>query len=85
MAEECAEVIQAVMKIQRHGYESRHPSRMDGETNRQMLERELGDLGHAVARLEKSADVNPLAIRARAASKPARILPYLHHQYEDRA
>lgn len=84
LIEECGEVIQAACKILRHGYESHNPTleRPDvrPETNRQMLERELGDLGHAAARMEKAADINPLAIQARAASKPERIKPYLHHQ-----
>ncbi len=85
LVEECGEVIQAACKILRHGYESTNPKAItpedeNPETNRAALEREIGDLGHAVARMEKAADINPLAIRARAASKPARILPYLHHQ-----
>ena len=80
LVEECGEVIQAACKILRHGYESVNPTVKDSESNRQALERELGDLGHAVARMESSADINPLAIRARAQSKPERIKPYLHHQ-----
>lgn len=82
LAEECAEVIQCVCKIQRHGYESYNPKLPpeQQESNRKALERELGDLGHAVRRMEIAADLNPLAIAARAASKPQRILPYLHHQ-----
>lgn len=80
LIEECAEVQQIACKILRHGYESDNPVLQNQETNRRALERELGDLGHAVRRMEKAADINPLAIRARAASKPERILPYLHHQ-----
>lgn len=38
LAEECGEVIQAIGKILRHGYESRHPD--GGPTNREALERE---------------------------------------------
>ena len=50
------------------------------ETNRQQLERELGDLAHAVARMEDAQDVSRLAINEKRKSKPERILPYLHHQ-----
>jgi NTP pyrophosphatase (non-canonical NTP hydrolase) len=40
--EECAEVIQAVSKIFRFGFDSRHPDK--GYDNREHLEEELGDL-----------------------------------------
>jgi hypothetical protein len=83
LAEECAEVIQVVGKILRHGYESRAPKMPDSETNRQMLQRELGDLGHAARRMEIAADVNPFAISARASSKSESIKAYLHHQEPD--
>ena len=40
--EECAEVIQAISKIRRFGYLSKHPD--STQTNRQHLEEEIGDL-----------------------------------------
>lgn len=80
LIEECGEVVQSACKILRHGYESYNPTVLGGETNRESLERELGDLGHAARRMEVAADINPLKIAARAASKPERIRPYLHHQ-----
>jgi NTP pyrophosphatase (non-canonical NTP hydrolase) len=40
--EECAEVIQAISKIFRFGFDSRHPDK--GYDNREHLEEELGDL-----------------------------------------
>ena len=42
LQEECAEVIQAVSKIRRFGYETRWPE--EGPTNRFHLETEIGDL-----------------------------------------
>lgn len=42
LQEECAEVIQAVSKIRRFGYETRWPE--EGPTNRYHLETEIGDL-----------------------------------------
>ena len=43
LQEECAEVIQAVSKIRRFGYETRHPT-PESPSNRQHLEMEVGDL-----------------------------------------
>ena len=42
LQEECAEVIQAVSKVQRFGLQAHHPERT--ATNKQELEEELGDL-----------------------------------------
>jgi len=42
LAEECGEVIQAVGKILRHGYESKHPD--TGVTNRDHLTKEMDDV-----------------------------------------
>lgn len=44
--EECAEVIQVVGKILRHGYESVHPN--GGMNNRRLLEEELGHVEAAI-------------------------------------
>jgi uncharacterized membrane protein YccC len=81
LIEECGEVVQAACKILRHGYDSDNKGNL-AETNRQALEREIGDLGHAIRRMEKAADLNPLVITARAASKSESIRAYLHHQEE---
>jgi NTP pyrophosphatase (non-canonical NTP hydrolase) len=43
LAEECAEVIQAVSKILRHGYESRNPDLENSPTNREHLDKEVLD------------------------------------------
>lgn len=40
--EECAEVTQAISKIFRFGFESRHP--VSGKSNKESLEEEVGDL-----------------------------------------
>lgn len=47
LAEEAGEVVQAVGKVLRHGYESYHPDDPRGIPNRALLENELADL-HAV-------------------------------------
>jgi NTP pyrophosphatase (non-canonical NTP hydrolase) len=44
ITEESAEVIQAISKIQRFGYDACHPSDEDEIDNRTLLETEVGDL-----------------------------------------
>jgi len=56
LLEEFGEVQQAIGKILRHGFENRHPS--STETNREELEREIGDVFCAVSMMAKKGDVN---------------------------
>lgn len=88
LAEECSEVIQVICKALRHGLESFNPKKQVPddefpETNRMMIERELGDLLHAMDRCSVARDLNGAQIEIRRKSKPASILPYLHHQAKD--
>ena len=89
LAEECAEVIQAVGKILRHGYHSFNPDllteAMDdaGElppTNKMNLETELGDVVFCINMLKDSGDVSRGKIETRAEVKAEKIKEYLHHQ-----
>ena len=77
LAEECAEVIQAVSKIKRHGYESCHPN--GGPTNRRMLEKELGDVRLAEYLVIEAGDVQPDKIKQSEDDKYHSIKKYLHH------
>jgi NTP pyrophosphatase (non-canonical NTP hydrolase) len=77
LSEECAEVIQAVAKILRHGYDSYHPITKIG--NREALERECGDVRHAMIRLCAAGDLEKEAIHKRADQKADTVAPYLHH------
>ena len=86
LAEECAEVIQAVMKIQRHGYESFDPTEKVSEdqhptTNRHMLEKELGDVGHAIDRMRFSRDINYARVLDHEIAKASKVERYLHYQH----
>lgn len=78
ISEESAEVIQAISKIQLHGLESIEPDTL-GPTNRERLEKELGDLlffiGLAVDRGILSHALISQAVEARA-KRPNQ---YLHH------
>ena len=78
LAEELGESIQAIGKILRHGYESRHPN--GGPTNRKTLESELGDVMCAVNKLCDAGDLSSSAIALGAEMKTVRVEQYLHHQ-----
>jgi len=77
LLEEMGEAQQAIGKILRHGYESTHPD--GGETNREMLERELGDVHYAVVNLYVCNDINEVAVHEAAREKSENITKYLHH------
>lgn len=79
LAEECAEVIQAVGKILRHGYETGHPTKPEGLTNRQQLELELGDVGFILGFMVHEGDVREQRIALRRTEKASKIQHYLHH------
>lgn len=78
LAEECGEVIQAIGKILRHGYESTHPN--GGLTNRRSLEKEMGDVRFAMIQLCEAGDISKINVHAWANAKRERIQPFLHHQ-----
>ena len=83
LAEECAEAIQAVGKILRHGWESHNP-RCPSPTNRQMLETELGDIRFAMALLAEAGDVSTENIKSAALGRVADPGRYMHHQAQGR-
>lgn len=61
VAEELAEAIQIIGKILRHGLDDHHPDRPEA-TNRQLLERELGDAAAAITMMTKVGDLDREAI-----------------------
>lgn len=79
LIEECGEVIQAATKILRHGYSSYNPTIIGGETNRQALEREVGDLGSALDRLDRNGDIDMDNIIDHEARKSEKVKQYLHY------
>lgn len=84
LVEELGEAIQVIGKIQRHGYESRWPPEGEGQgpTNRELLEKELGDVEHAMLLLTSSGDLDNDAIYNNTVKKIEAVKPYLHHQPE---
>jgi NTP pyrophosphatase (non-canonical NTP hydrolase) len=86
LAEECGEVIQIVGKILRHGYDSYNPNDEHWTPNRQLLQKELGDVLWIVSKMDAAVDINfhmatPVAdLAARFHRKESSASPYLHHQ-----
>ena len=80
LSEECSEVIQIVNKIWRHGYESTHPDDPDGDTNRDMLQKELGHVEAAKTMMISACDIGTLRIAQSKRRKLKTIQVYLHHQ-----
>lgn len=78
LAEEASEVVQAAMKILRHGYASYNPHDPDAGNNRRQLTQELFDLVGAVARMEAAGDLSEDVLAC--APNPHKGASYMHHQ-----
>lgn len=82
LMEELGEAQQAIGKILRHGFDT---SYSDGNpTNREDLEKELGDVHNAQRMMIEAGDLNPAAIQLRAKAKEMTIGEFLHHQPESK-
>ncbi|TAN40779.1 MAG: hypothetical protein EPN22_16915 [Nitrospirae bacterium] len=79
LLEELGEAQQAIGKILRHGYESYHPL-APSPTNREMLEREIGDIIFALGFMEDAGDLNRQSICDHKNNKAVNVRKYLHHQ-----
>ncbi len=79
LAEEMGEAIQVIGKILRHGYESYHPL-AKSPTNREMLEKELGDVQIAVGMLVAAGDLKEKNIEKQMDLKCEKIAKHLHYQ-----
>jgi NTP pyrophosphatase (non-canonical NTP hydrolase) len=80
LAEECAEVVQSVCKVLRHGYESTNNGKLPC-TNREDLEREMGDLRAAMILLCESGDADKATVH-HYADRKLKAPRYTHHQPE---
>lgn len=80
LIEECAEVIQIIGKIQRHGYDSSHPN--GGPNNRDMLSEEMGHVRAASFLLTATGGVSARTVQEHADRKSEGYAAnkYLHHQ-----
>lgn len=78
LAEEAGEVIQAVGKVLRHGYDSKHPN--SGITNLETLEKEIGDFLCCAALLARQQDISWTHVMDESAKKDNNLGRYTHHQ-----
>jgi NTP pyrophosphatase (non-canonical NTP hydrolase) len=80
LAEECGEVVQAIGKVLRHGYESCHPDAVSADfDNRYELSKEIGDLIAAVDFLSEAKDIHANVINDQRGKKRTTVAKYLHH------
>lgn len=77
LSEECAETIQIIGKILRHGIESCHPDTT--ECNRDLLMSELGDVRAAEEIAIRVLELDEEQIESARDSKLERVRQYLHH------
>lgn len=75
LSEECGELIQAIGKILRHGFDSVH----EGRTNRENLVHEMGDVSAAIELLIGQDKVNGGSVYRAMVSKLDRVGKWLHH------
>lgn len=80
LSEELGEAQQAIGKILRHGYASKHPHVVDSVDNRMYLVQELGDVLAAVMLLVRNYDLDVVLIAKRAMLKLKNVKQYMHHQ-----
>lgn len=74
LQEECSEVIQAVSKVIRFGWGSKHPERT--KTNREELEEELGDLLAMYDILLQTREIDPAKVSHARANKYNKLKQY---------
>jgi NTP pyrophosphatase (non-canonical NTP hydrolase) len=87
LSEECGEIIQAIGKVLRHGYEDVDPNDPHpnpgtgmGPNNRYKLAGEIGDLNEVCARMVDAGDINPEIIKSSSALKHKKLKRWTHHQ-----
>lgn len=67
-----------LQRVIRFGYASSHPDKK--ETNREAVEKEIGDVVHAIILMMTNGDISPSVISKRIQEKSISCRPYLFHQ-----
>lgn len=81
LSEEAGEIVQAVGKILRHGYESTHPA--GGPTNREALLHEIHDIRVIISMMSARNDIDLRTMRAEYMEHYNAKAKYMHHQEDD--
>ena len=81
LSEECSELIKAICKVQRHGYDNRNPDRPAEGTNREQVAREVADVRFGIALLLATADIGTAIVEKHETARVnGRGRQHLHHQ-----
>jgi len=78
LAEELGEAQQIVGKILRHGFSSYNPFDPKQTPNKELLEKELGDVEYAMHLLVYRRDLDGVSIREHRDAKAAKTADYIH-------
>jgi NTP pyrophosphatase (non-canonical NTP hydrolase) len=79
LIEECSEVQKTACKAIRFGIDNAHPE--TGAINRELLERELGDLMNIISMMLKTGDIKLSKMVEASVEKEDKIAQYLKHQF----
>lgn len=79
LLEECGEVIQFIGKVQKHGFDSRHPKYGD-KSNRESLAIELSHLMYSIMFMIRNNDLDTKLMAKSLKDKRERSEKYYHHQ-----
>ena len=80
LAEEMGEAIQVIGKILRHGYDSNNPLIENSLTNREELNKEIGDVELLIYLMAEAKDIDRNSIDRRRIEKGKKIVKWLHYQ-----
>lgn len=80
LAEEAGEVVQACMKILRHGFDSYNPHDQQAGSNKVQLSYEIGNLKEIIDLMELHCDLSPATVIEGRVRKRVNMKKYTHHQ-----
>lgn len=80
LQEECAEVIQAISKIKRHGWDSYNPDILAAPTNQDHFSDEVAQLLTVVGQFFANGKLSELRMEEEAKRKSEQLKKYTHYQ-----
>ncbi len=79
LAEECGELVQAIGKVLRHGYDSHNPNDRTHRGNRADVEREAGQVIAVIDMMCEAGELDAGPVNGATAEKRLSVRKYLHH------